>query len=1102
MLGMRRIVLLAAIMAGVALLVGSVAIGVLYATAIEQQRQRLQDTVATQARLVDAMLRFDHLYSTYPEGPFAGTLEQFVAAHTAPAPEHQTATGLLMLFQGANGGFNIWFSQDRLATLGQGGVTEPSPMAEPMRRAVAGETGTLIGPDEAGRRIIIAYAPVEKLNLGIMATADLKLIRSPFVRAAGIVGAAALLMIALGTAAFLFVGEPWTRRLRESETRFRELFENMRSGVAVFAAVDDGADFVFKDLNRSGEAIARLGREMVTGRRLTEVFPGAEGFGLPEVMTRVWRSGQTESVPARFYEDQRLQGWRECDVYKVPSGEVVVLFTDVTQQEQARHDLSESEERFRGTFENAAVGMAHVGTDGAWLRVNQRLCDILGYDREDLLRKTFQDLTHPDDLAADMDLLDRLTRGEIASFQIDKRYFHRDGHVVWITLTTSLQRDPEGQPLYCICIIEDITTRRQTAQALRDSEIRLRTLLDASPDDILLLSTSGAILAINKAARQRLTGADSETGGKDTPIGRQLEEAMPRDLAYRHLAVARRVAATTAFAHYEQSVGESWFEFWYYPVVREGGRISEVALFARDVTERKKAEADLRKLYQAIQQSPVSVVITDPEGRIEYVNPKFTEVSGYSLAEAIGENPRILKSGDTPSEAYDQLWQTISAGRIWRGEFHNRRKSGELFWELASIAPVKDASGRITHFVAVKEDITERRDAEESLRRAQQLQAIGQLTGGIAHDFNNLLAIIIGNLQLLRERIDGGEKLQELMDDALWSAQRGAELTHRLLAFARRQPLQPDVIDLNAVIRGMTDLLRRTLGATIEIREDLAADLWPAFVDRSELERALINLAVNARDAMRSGGILTLQTRNAVLGADDVQPFQDLEPGDYAVLAVSDTGEGMAPEVIKRAFDPFFTTKGVGKGSGLGLSMVYGFAKQSGGHAGLESAVGRGTVARLYLPRAQPAAARGGAEAAAAVSEDLKGRTILVVEDETRLRKLAVTMLQQLGADVHEAEDGAAALRILDRGPPMDVLFTDIELPGDLNGAQLADLVLRRRPQTAIVLTTGYAKDIIDDDSSFEDDVPMLFKPYRRSDLSRAIIRALAIAEMPQRGAG
>jgi PAS domain S-box-containing protein len=535
--------------------------------------------------------------------------------------------------------------------------------------------------------------------------------------------------------------------------------------------------------------------------------------------------------------------------------------------------------------------------------------------------------------------------------------------------------------------------------------------------------------------------------------------------------------------------------------VREGGRISEVALFARDITERKKAEADLRKLYQAIQQSPVSVVITDPEGRIEYVNPKFTEVSGYSLAEAIGENPRLLKSGDTPSEAYDQLWQTISAGRIWRGEFHNKRKSGELFWELASIAPVKDASGKITHFVAVKEDITERRDAEESLRRAQQLQAIGQLTGGIAHDFNNLLAIIIGNLQLLRERIDGGEKLQELMDDALWSAQRGAELTHRLLAFARRQPLQPDVIDLNTVIRGMTDLLRRTLGATIEIREDLAADLWPAFVDRSELERALINLAVNARDAMRSGGVLTLQTRNAVLGPEDVQPFQDLEPGDYAVLAVSDTGEGMAPDVIKRAFDPFFTTKGVGKGSGLGLSMVYGFAKQSGGHAGLESAVGRGTVARLYLPRAQPAAARGEIQAVAGVSEDLKGRTILVVEDETRLRKLAVTMLQQLGAEVHEAEDGAAALRIFDRGPPMDVLFTDIELPGDLNGAQLADLVLRRRPQTAIVLTTGYAKDIIDDDSSFEDDVPMLFKPYRRSDLSRAIIRALAIAELPQRGA-
>ena len=277
-------------------------------------------------------------------------------------------------------------------------------------------------------------------------------------------------------------------------------------------------------------------------------------------------------------------------------------------------------------------------------------------------------------------------------------------------------------------VIVDIEALKNAEQALRESEIRMRALLDASQDEILLVSTDGTVLAINKAARARLAKriADSD------PIGLRLDQLLPKDLAESRLTVVQQVAATATLAHLEQQIGARWFEFWFYPVVRPDGGVSEVAVYAREITGRKQAEANLRNLYQAIQQSPVSVMITDLKGRIEYVNPQFTEVTGYALAEAIGQNPRILKSGHTSPEEYAHLWETITSGGVWRGEFHNRKKNGELFSELALIAAVKDTDGKFTHFVAVKEDITARKATDEQLRQAHKLQAVGQLTGGIA----------------------------------------------------------------------------------------------------------------------------------------------------------------------------------------------------------------------------------------------------------------------------------------------------------------------------------------------------------------------------------
>ena len=437
---------------------------------------------------------------------------------------------------------------------------------------------------------------------------------------------------------------------------------------------------------------------------------------------------------------------------------------------------------------------------------------------------------------------------------------------------------------------------------------------------------------------------------------------------------------------------------------------------------------------------------------------------------------------------------------MWRGEFLNKKKNGELFWELASIAPVKDEECGITNFVAVKQDITERKQVEEQLRQSQKMQALGQLTGGIAHDFNNLLGIIMGNLQLLQERVSGDAKAREYLDDALWSARRAGELTHRLLAFARKQPLKPTVTDLNDVVRGMTELLRRTLGASIRIEELLAPNLWKAFADRRELEQALINLAVNSRDAMRSAGMLTLETRNVVLDEDCAEQYEEVTPGEYVLLAVTDTGTGMSLEIMQQVFEPFFTTKEVGQGSGLGLSMVYGFAKQTGGHVSIYSRVGQGTSVKLYLPRAPSSPVGQEEEAPDVFPEDLGNKVVLVVEDEARLRRVAVRMLDRLGLRSMQAETAKDALELL-ADAHVDVLFTDVELPGGMNGAELAEAAHQLYPELEVLFTTGYAREPTLHGRGSHERAPWVLKPYSHQELAREL-KALLASPCIERGGG
>ncbi|MEJ2678145.1 MAG: PAS domain S-box protein [Gemmatimonadota bacterium] len=472
-----------------------------------------------------------------------------------------------------------------------------------------------------------------------------------------------------------------------------------------------------------------------------------------------------------------------------------------------------------------------------------------------------------------------------------------------------------------------------------------------------------------------------------------------------------------------------------------------------DVTERRDAEEQIRLLSKAVEQSPVSIVITDARGTIVYVNENFTVASGYTREEALGENPRIMKSGMQSEEFYEDLWSTVTAGREWTGEFVNRRKDGSLFRESVIIAPVVDDYGAITHYIGVKQDVTELKSLEDQLRVAQKLEAVGRLAGGIAHDFNNMLTAITGFVALLEDEVSDDEPARTYVAEIRGAAERSADLTRRLLAFSRRQLIQPVKLNLNDTVRGVEKLLARAIGEQIRLELRLEDDLNAVYADGGQIEQALMNLVVNAGDAMPDGGTLRVVTRNvARRHAVTSTLTYRVPPGDYVELAVEDTGTGILPELLPHVFDPFFTTKEVGKGTGLGLATVYGIVKQNGGFIDIDSTPAEGTRVAILLPRLDSLPEHD--QAPAPRTDATPARTILLIEDEAAIRSLTGRVLRRAGYDVTSLADARSALNRTGDRPP-DLLIADVGLPTS-DSRDLVRQLRRRWPQLKVLLLSNY----------------------------------------------
>ena len=513
------------------------------------------------------------------------------------------------------------------------------------------------------------------------------------------------------------------------------------------------------------------------------------------------------------------------------------------------------------------------------------------------------------------------------------------------------------------------------------------------------------------------------------------------------------------------------------------------------ILARRNAEGELHRLDTAIEQAAEAVIITDPDGSIRYVNPAFTRLTGYSREEALGQTPRLLKSGRHGSELYATLWRTITSGNVWDGRLTDKRKDGAFYEADITITPVKDDSGGIINFVEVCRDVTVVTALEEKLRHSQKMEAVGLLAGGIAHDFNNVLTTIVGYNYFILEGLEAGSPLRTFSLEIRRSAEVAGSLTHQLLALGRHQIVQPRVMDPNSVIMALAKMLQRLVGEDIEVELKAHPALWPVKMDSGQLEQVVLNLVINARDAMPKGGRIVLATKNLTARKDhSPDSVLSLPPGHYFCLEIRDTGLGMDEATRARIFEPFFTTKEPGRGTGLGLSTVMGITKQYRGHISVESAPGKGSTFRVYIPRAD-----GGVEALlpGAVSKTSKGghETILVVDDNDALRAIIKKALREKGYRVFSARSSEEALsqcrRLKER---IDLLLSDVVLP-DFSGPELAKRLLESRPGLRVVFMSGYPGGAVGNITQAQDTFH-IEKPFSPEQMLATVRRALDASQV------
>jgi two-component system cell cycle sensor histidine kinase/response regulator CckA len=750
-----------------------------------------------------------------------------------------------------------------------------------------------------------------------------------------------------------------------------------------------------------------------------------------------------------------------------------------------------SDAQYRALVDNLRQVIFETDARGQWTFLNAAWTEITGFTVAESLGTSFLRYVHPDDQQRHADLFQPLLENTADYFAVEARYLTVAGGYRWVEVFAQLSLDTQGAVRGMLGTLTDITERKRAEEELQATRARGRRLLASSPA-VIYSAEPAEPFAITFASENvvRQLGHPAEAIQRDA--GFWLAHVHPDDVAaVRESLVALAGGAPQRGQQYRIRHDNGEYR-WIYDerrLVGDSGPPVEIVGSWVDVTESRRLEEERARLSSVVERSAEATLVIDAAGTIEFVNPAWERLSGAAAAELVGQDTAALVEGRPDSEFYRVLRRALDSGEAWSGRFESRRTAGGAYVAEAVVSPVYDAQGHPANWVAGVHDVTHQQHIEDQLRQAQKMEIAGRLAGGIAHDFNNLLTVIAGRSQLLQGRL--APRSPEAADVELIAetARRAANLTRQLLVFSRKEAVAPQVLKLNAALTGTEKMLRRVIGEDVRLLTRLGEHVSSVKADPSQLEQVILNLAVNARDAMPTGGQLTLETAEAEVDEALARHHVGMYPGPYLTLTVTDTGCGIDAETLAHIFEPFFTTKGE-RGTGLGLSTVYSIVTQSGGCVTVDSTLGRGTAFRVYLPRVYDsveAPERGPASGPGARGTE----TILLVEDEEDVRSLAREILTVHGYTVLEGRDGAHALAVSEaHAGPIHLLLTDVVMPY-LSGREVADRIYATRPETRVLFSSGYTDDAVIRHRVSRSQTPLLEKPYGANGLLRKVRETL-----------
>ncbi len=766
---------------------------------------------------------------------------------------------------------------------------------------------------------------------------------------------------------------------------------------------------------------------------------------------------------------------------------VVLIFRDITEKYTAEDALRHSEEKYKALYENAPLSYQSLDESGCFLDVNPAWLKNLGYEREGVIGKSFAEFLHPDwKPHFEKNFPEFKRRGYVSDVQFKIR--HKQGHYLDISFEGCIGYWPDGSFRQTYCVFQDITERKRAEEALRESEEKYRLTYNSSPDAVNINRLrDGLYVDINEGFTQ-LTGFTRED-----VIGKTSSEINiwhdPSDRAKLVQGLQKNSYYDNLEARFKRKDGSLTTALMSARLLILNGEAHIISI-TRDISARKEAEAEHERLMSAIKQAIEMVVITDPEGTIQFVNPAFEHITGYKQHEAIGQNPRILKSGQHDEAFYKGLWNTIRAGNRWSGRLVNKRKDGSLYTAECSISPVMSSNGEVLNFVWISRDITKELELEKGMIQAQKMEAIGTLAGGIAHDFNNILGAITGFAEMAAMRLDPESPEKRYLEQVLRGGDRAKDLVKQILAFSRQAEEEKRPVNVSHILKEVLKFLRATLPTTITIDSHIDRDSGIVLADPVQFHQIIMNLCSNAGYAMRArGGLLHVDLHNIELDAErakNVDP--DLSTGSYIHLMVSDTGEGIDRTTLDKIFNPFFTTKGKGEGTGLGLSVVHGIVKSLGGAITVESERGSGATFQVFLPRLEAPCEQKPEQNEPLPTGD--GR-VLFVDDEEVLTQVARHMLERLGYEVVTATNSKQAVDLFFLEPErFDMVITDLTMP-KITGIELTKTILAIRPDIPVLLCTGYLNEDTERQARQAGIREIVMKPMKMGDLGATIQKVL-----------